>query len=482
VTLRPLLASTTFRLSILYLALFTGSLLIILAIIFWSSVGYMRQQTDVAIDTEIAGLAERYDAAGTAGVSRLITDRLNNKRPNTDSVYLLTDTRGRSIVGNLDRWPGAPITGEKDWIDFTVEHPRDGPRPVRARTFRLRGGYGLLVGRDINALATIEQRLQRSILVAAGVSILLGILSAVLLARAVMRRIGIINETSQSIVRSGDLTRRVPVSESGDEFDALASNLNHMLVRIEDLLVGIRRVSDSVAHDLRTPLTRLRNRLEIMVHDAEREPSSEDSDDGQREIQRSMLESALADTDHLLDTFNALLRIARIETGNTRHNISNLNLRTLLDDVVELYEPTAEEARIVLTQIGESDVFVDGDRDLLFQAIANLVDNAIKFAPGDSEITISCGASLNATWLTVSDRGPGIDENLREDVFQRFFRADTSRNSAGNGLGLSLVKAVTRLHNAEISLESTQNEDQTTAADHGPGLTVRMTFPRTEAG
>jgi len=438
----------------------------------------MRQQTDVAIDTEIAGLAERYDAAGTAGVSRLISDRLNNQRPNTDSVYLLTDTRGRAIVGNLDRWPGAPITGEKDWIDFTVEHPRDGPRPVRARTFRLRGGYGLLVGRDINALTTIEQRLRQAILVAAGVSILLGLLIAVLLARAVMRRIEIINETSQSIVRSGDLTRRVPVSESGDEFDALANNLNHMLVRIEDLLVGIRRVSDSVAHDLRTPLARLRNRLEIMVHDAQPEMPA---DSAEREVQRGMLESALADTDHLLDTFNALLRIARIETGNTRNNMSKLNLRTLLDDVVELYEPTAEEANIVLRQPEGHDVYVNGDRDLLFQAVANLVDNAIKFGPSDSEIVISCESNHNAALLSVSDHGPGIDEAVRKDVFQRFYRADKSRNSAGNGLGLSLVKAVTQLHNAEISLKPTQISADPPGGDAGPGLTVVIHFPPTEA-
>lgn len=437
----------------------------------------MRQQTDAAIQTEISGLSERYYAAGTGGVSRLIEDRLNNNRPNADSIYLLTHTSGRHIVGNLNRWPGNVEENQDGWLDFTVEHSRDGARPVRAQKFSLPRGFRLLVGRDINALATIEKRLHRAILVAAGIAILLGIISAILMARSVMRRIDIINAASQSIVRSGDLTRRVPLSGSADEFDALANNLNHMLARIEDLLTGIRRVSDSIAHDLRTPLARLRNRLEIMVHDAERESDASEPDNSKSEVRHRMLESALSDTDHLLNTFNALLRIARIETGNTRTNMSNVNLRSLLEDVVELYEPIAEQAGIRLKHFDNDDVQVTGDRDLLFQATANLVDNAIKFSATETDILVSCENSASGPVLRVSDRGPGIPEELHRDVFQRFYRADKSRNSAGNGLGLSLVQAVAHLHNAEISLTTNENVDNAAADAENPGLTVAITFP-----
>ncbi len=480
----PLLASTTFRLATLYLTLFTGALLLVLGFIYWSSVVYMRQQTDAAINTEISGFAERYNAAGPAGVKRLIENRLSKTRLNTDSVYLLTDVNRTPITGNLNRWPKATITEEPGWIDLTVEHVRDGPRPIRARTILLRGQFGLfglLVGRDINALTTIEKRLRRAMLLAAAISTILGILSAVFMTRSVMRRIDIINATSQSIVRSGDLSRRIPESGNADEFDALASNLNHMLARIEDLLMGIRRVSDSVAHDLRTPLARLRNRLEIMVHDAEREAGQGHEQTAESEVKRSMLESALADTDHLLDTFNALLRIARIETGNTRNNMTQVNLNALLADVVELYEPTADEADILLRQQDGNDVTVVGDRDLLFQATANLVDNAIKFSDPNSEISVSSYMGSDGPALAVKDYGPGIPEHLRADVFQRFYRADKSRSSAGNGLGLSLVQAVAQLHNAQIDLSVSKNDIDANEISEKPGLTVTITFPQPDA-
>ncbi|MEA3292517.1 MAG: HAMP domain-containing sensor histidine kinase, partial [Pseudomonadota bacterium] len=263
-----------------------------------------------------------------------------------------------------------------------------------------------------------------------------------------------INTTSREIM-SGDLSRRIPTRGSGDDFDLLAGNLNAMLDRIQALMEDVRRVSDNIAHDLRTPLARLRNRLELLKTDADA-----DSPDSQA------VEQAVAEADGLLATFNALLRIARIEAEQRREAFEQVALDTVVQDVAEFYEPLAEDKAQRLLLDLQPGIRLQGDRDLLFQALANLLDNAIKYTPRGGRIEISLQSSEIGVRLIVADNGPGIPVEAREKVLQRFFRMEESRTTPGNGLGLSLVAAVAKLHGITIRLE-----------DNRPGLRVVWELP-----
>jgi len=286
------------------------------------------------------------------------------------------------------------------------------------------------------------------------ITLVLGGIGGVLISRRVMKHLEAINTTSREII-NGDLSRRIPLQHSGDEFDTLADNLNAMLDRIEELMEGVRRVSDSIAHDLRTPLARLRNRLELLQ--AEQEKSGQDP---------AQTEQAISEADGLLKTFNALLRIARIETRQHREAFTDVDMRTLLRDVVELYEPLAEEKEQSLSLQLETEMHMQGDRDLLFQAMANLLDNAIKYTPAHGEIKISLDEQADTGRITIADNGPGIPENERQQVFQRFYRLEKSRTTPGSGLGLSLVEAVAKIHGMKLKLENNH-----------PGVRILCEFP-----
>lgn len=272
-----------------------------------------------------------------------------------------------------------------------------------------------------------------------------------MLSRSTMRRLEAINETSRRIM-GGDLARRIPTRSTDDDFDQLADNLNGMLDTIEQLMEDVRRVTDNVAHDLRTPLSRLRNRLEELKNDAGAD--------------KSIVEAALADADGLLATFNALLRIASIESGRRRSAFETISLDDVIRDVTELYEPLAEEKEQHLELKVCGKVSVRGDRDLLFQAFANLLDNAIKYTPPGGDIRVLLEEGESGPRLRIVDSGPGIPMKSREQVFKRFFRLEESRHTPGNGLGLSLVEAVARLHKANIELNGE------------PGLDVSLAFPK----
>jgi signal transduction histidine kinase len=286
--------------------------------------------------------------------------------------------------------------------------------------------------------------------------LLLGTAGGALMSRNMLRRLDVINRTSGEII-AGDLTRRVPMTGSGDEFDVLAENLNRMLDRIERLMKGLREVTDSVAHDLRTPLNRLRNRLEESV--ARLNASG---------AQAGEIERAIAETDHLIATFNALLLIAETDAGTTRAAMSALDLAEVAADVTELYEPLAEERKVALTRILSAAVVIEGNRSLIAQALANLVDNAIKYTPAGGRVYIRAAAAGEGVELSVADSGPGIPQADRPRVTERFVRLEASRNSPGTGLGLSLVVAVAHFHKAELILE-----------DNAPtGLKAVLRFPR----
>ncbi|MFT7531125.1 MAG: signal transduction histidine kinase [Gammaproteobacteria bacterium] len=413
----------------------------------------MSDQADEALDLEITGLEETYNRDGLSGLNELISDRIRRQPPSGSSVYLLTNYQLRRISGNLNRWP----TGQEDasgFINFNLEDTRFEPSRTinaRARNFSLQGGYRLLVGRGIEDLLVARKRIIAALGWGIAIMIFLGLVGGALMSRGMLRRIDSITATSESIV-SGNLSQRIPTRGTGDDFDRLAEQLNGMLDQIESLLESVRRISDNIAHDLRTPLTRLRNRLENL------ERNDLEFHDN--------LEQATKEADGLLSTFSALLRIARIETDDRKAGFKQIPLAELVSDVAELYEPLAEEKYQTLSVECKSDAQILADRDLLFQAVANLVDNAVKYTPENGVIQVTLEVIGSVAIIQVIDSGPGIPQTHHEKVLQRFYRIDPSRKDGSNGLGLSMVAAVCKLHGAKITMH---NRD--------PGLVISLKLP-----
>ncbi len=437
-----------------------GSVAILLGYIYWSTAGYIARQTDATIGAEAQGLAEQYRRRGLTGLTALVAER-SARDPAGAALYLLADEDRSPLVGNLDRWPLIEH-GADGWLDFRVRARGDLEHIARAKVFRLRGGLWLLVGRDVRELTATRALILDALTWGLAITAALALLGGWLMSAGVVRRLETINQVAREIMQ-GDLARRVPSDDSGDDFDQLADNLNRMLDRIEALMAGIRQVSDNIAHDLRTPLSRLRTRLELIRGEP---PAHADPTE---------IDAAIADAEELLATFNALLRIARIESGSRRAGFAATDLGPLLADLAELYEPLATDKgqSLLLSSAASSaddqvptPLWVNGDRDLLFQAVANLVDNAIKHGPKQGRISIGarrCGTQVE---IQVADTGPGIPPEQRARVFQRFYRLEDSRTTPGNGLGLSLVQAVAQLHDAEIRLD-----------DNAPGLRVTLSLP-----
>ena len=450
------LRSSTFRLALIYMVLFGASVLLLLSFIYWSTAAHMANQADATIEAEIGGLAERYRTDGLTGLTASISERISRK-PGGYSIYLLADDDLRPRLGNINRWP-AVVPDEDGWLDFRLEAegwPAGEVHRARARAFQLRGGFRLLVGRDLHELERTRQLIARTLTWGLAFTLILGLVGGAMMTRTMLRRIETINQTGQDIM-AGDLSRRIPMNRSGDEFDVLAGNLNAMLDRIESLMEEVRRISDNIAHDLKTPLSRLKNSLELL----KASPSVD------AESRAALVEQSIAEADGLLSTFNALLRIARIESGERRAAFASVELDRLLRDVVEFYEPLAEEKQQSLNLHTGAGGAIAGDRDLLFQAFANLLDNAIKYTPEQGRIDVSIEQHTDRTCVVVADSGPGIPEQERDRVFRRFYRLEASRSQPGNGLGLSLVAAVAKLHDCKLNVE-----------DNAPGLRISMAFP-----
>jgi signal transduction histidine kinase len=445
-----LLKSATFRLAFLYMLLFGGSVALLLGFLYWATVGVLSEQVDETIQADIKGLAEQYKQRGVRGIAAIIDERVR-KDPGGRTVYLLTDPTRRPLVGNLSGWPTA-TPDDDGWIAFELldRDTADGrPHLARARRFVLQGGLNLLVGREVRELERTRHMIINAMIWGIAITLALALAGGIAMSRGTARRIEAINQTSRDIM-SGDLDRRIPAGGTNDEFDQLAGNLNAMLDRIQGLMEGLRHVSDNIAHDLRTPLTRLRGRLEDL--DDRALSASERS---------RRIDAAVAEADALLSMFNALLRITQIEAGGRRDNFAAVDLAELLNDVAELYEPVAQEKGLSFSAHCEAASSVTGDRDLLFQAVANLADNAIKYTPAGGSVTLHTSGKS----VTVSDTGPGVPEEAREDVFRRFHRLEKSRSQPGSGLGLSLVKAVAQLHGGTVRLE-----------DNRPGLKAELTI------
>ncbi len=454
-----ILGSSSFRLAVLYMLLLAVSVAILLGFIYWSTAGYMDRQTDATIQAEIQGLAEQYRLRGLPGLTVVIQERIA-RDPRGAGVYLLVNEDLKPLVGNLDRWPsGFPDT--EGWVRFRLRErgpDRTEEHAARAQVFRLRGDLRLMVGRDVRDLEATQGLILDALTWGLAITAGLALLGGWLMTSRVVRRIETINQTSRDIME-GDLSRRIPLSGSGDDFDQLGAGLNRMLARIETLMAGVRQVSDNIAHDLRTPLTRLRTKLELLRTEI-------GSSLGDSHPASLAAEETIADAEEMLATFNALLRIARIESGGRRAAFAPLDMVPLVKDVAELYEPVAAERDQTLSLDLVESAWVVGDRDLLFQAVGNLLDNAVKYTPEGGSLSLSVGRRSGRVEVTVADRGPGIAPELREEVFRRFFRADHSRTTPGSGLGLSLVQAVVQLHGAEIEL-----------TDNQPGLRILMRLP-----
>ena len=449
-----LLRSATFRLTLIYFGLFGVSAVVLVGFLYWSTAGFMARQTDAAIEAEIRGLGEQYSQFGTIGLVRALNRRTARARASR-GLYLLTDSSLRPLAGNLSAWP-REAPGPDGWVTFELEYAdRRGAVDLgRARIFELTGGLRLLVGRDIRERLEVDARFRESIGWGIALALLLSIAGGVLVSRPMLRRIDAINQASREIM-AGALDRRIPARGTDDEFDRLAANLNDMLDRIAHLLASVREVSDNIAHDLRSPLARLRSRLELALA----EPADEDA-------YRRAIGRTIEEADALLKTFNSLLRIARLEAGVETGQVESFDLDGLVNDVAELYAPLAEERGVALDAEPGDAGRIKGDRDLLFQALANLLDNAIKFSPGGGTVAIAARGRGERVEIAVADGGPGIPDALRERVTERFFRIEASRNAPGAGLGLSLVAAVVERHGGSLEF-----------ADNQPGLRVALTLP-----
>jgi signal transduction histidine kinase len=451
--------TTAFRLSAIYIAVFSLFSVFFVLYIAYSTNILLNNQVRDAIATEILGLADQYRIGGLPAVLRAIDQRAH--QPGA-SLYLLTDVSGRILAGNV-----AEISSEalnRGGVEpFTVNYRRYLGEPVEGtamvQVVRIPSGFIILVGRDLGEREAFRDIIGSALAWALALMIGLALLSWVFVSRRVLKRIDSLSATSRRIM-SGDLSGRVEVTGTNDEFDRLAASLNLMLDRIEELLYGLKDVSDNIAHDLKTPLSRLRNRVEMALAG----PADMDN-------YRATLEATIEESDALIRTFNALLMIARIEARSPDGTWEEVDASAIVRDVADLYEPAAEEKGIALAVDAKPPIVMKASRELLSQAVANLIDNAIKYGrPEDPlrkpRIEVSVGREGSDLVLRVADNGPGVLEADRARVLQRFVRLEKSRSEPGSGLGLSLVAAVVRLHHGTIEL-----------GDARPGLAVTIQLP-----
>lgn len=453
--------SSAVRITLIYMVLFGLSVSIILGFVYWSTIVYTTNQTEEAINAELKVLSTVYERRGYPGLVTLLSERvrIQQQRPGDSSVYLLVDEQFHRLVGNISSWPKIAQDRSDGWLDFKLDDSRDGSSnefTARARTFVIENRYNLLVGQGMRDLANLKELVGRALFWGLGLTLALGAIGGLMMRQTLGSRLSAINQTARKIMQ-GDLRKRIATKGSGDEFDELASNLNSMLDQIEGGMEGVRRVSDNIAHDLKTPLARLKNRVEELrfkvAGDVEQETS---------------VDQILHEADGLLATFNALLRIARIEYSEQRKGFKNVDINSILYDIEELYDPLIEEkGQNLSVQLSDS-IELWADRDMLFQAFANLIDNAIKYTPEKGLISIRSHTKDGVWYLNITDNGPGIPETEHEKVVQRFYRLDQSRTTPGSGLGLALVFAVLKVHGMELKFD-----------DNKPGLLVSVSTPVT---
>ncbi len=460
--LGKLLRTTAFQLTLVYLLIFVLFAASLLGYFALNTRRLITEQITNTVDAEITGLGEQYNQGG---IRRLvIVVDLRSRRPGS-SLYLVTTATGEGLAGNVGSLePG--VLDNPGWLETSyrrLEAPEGIEHHALVRVVQLGGGFRLLVGRDLEERERLYGIISNAGRWSFAVVVVLGLVGGFFVSRRVLKRIDAMTDTAQTIM-AGDLAGRLPVAGTGDELDRLAEHLNAMLDRIESLMGGLKEVSDNIAHDLKTPLTRLKNRCEQALRNAKT-----DSD------YRAVLEATMEESDDLIRTFDALLMIARAESGQARDNMTDFDAAEIARDVSDLYEPLAEEKGLALKVEASVAAPIHANRELVSQALANLVDNAIKYAAPEAgkvngtpaAIVVEASNEGDRILLTVADTGPGIPEADRGRVVERFVRLEQSRSEPGSGLGLSLAAAVARLHGGELKLE-----------DNQPGLRGIIALPR----
>ncbi|WP_309093215.1 HAMP domain-containing sensor histidine kinase [Phenylobacterium sp.] len=457
--------TTPFRLTLLFLALFASAASAFLAYIYVATAGEATRRTDQEIRREMRSLTDVYDRAGVDAVNQSLIERAASERP---FLYLLMTKDQERISGSIEESPIDEFTGEPAWATFQVTdydvQGREVKHPARGLQQRLSGGEILFVGADVGEDEAYVGKIVNALWGSVVLVIIVGIAGGVLVSRNVSRSMASLTDVVDR-VRNGELGARARVRGARDEFDELAQGLNEMLDRLERSMAGHKHAGDAIAHDLRSPLTRLRARLEAAYLDVEA---------GKGDPQEALAQ-ALTDTDGVLKTFGAVLSIARLQAAGQAPDPMVFDPAELAADISELYEPLCEEKDIEFAAEFAKDLTVRGNREFLAQALANILDNAVKYTPAGGAIMLRVRRrSSGEVEFSVTDTGPGVPDGDRERVIQRFVRLENSRNEPGAGLGLSLVAAVAEAHGGRLELD----EGPGKVGDKGPGLRVALILPR----
>jgi len=459
--LPALVRTTTFRLALLHASIFIGFAASLLAYLYYETAGYLDRQAGEELNAEFAALSQAYTRGGFDRLAQSVDERSSARG---QFFYLLVDGGSRKVKGDFDVLPAQPPAAGGAPVDVKFQYDGrtiDGQvirKSAEGRISRLSNGGVLLVAYDVGELGEVNRRVTNVVWRSAAVGIVLSLIGGLVISRSVARRAEQLSKTAEGVM-AGDLSLRAPVLHSGDEFDRLSEQLNAMLSKLERLVISSRSAGDSIAHDLRSPLTRLRNRLEGGLK--ETTPDK----------QRAALERSIHDVDGVLDTFNAILRLSRIQAGATG-SFRRINVTGITDELAELYEPVCEEAGLTFSYTSDGELFVQADRELAAQAMANLLDNAVKYTPSGGAVRLrALRLSPTEVELSVSDTGPGIPAADRERVIERFVRLEQSRTQPGSGLGLSLTAAVADAHGGRLELGDGDGTGES------PGLKAALVLP-----
>ncbi len=458
--LPALVRTTTFRLALLHASIFILFSASLLAYLYYETAGQLGRQAESELNSEFQELSAAYRGGGLDRLNQAVSER--SEAAYNKFFYLLLDGSGRKMNGDFDVLPAPAPLGQVVDVKFDYDARTTDGRPIRrsaeGRISRLSEGGVLMVAYDVGDLGEMNRRITEVVWRSAAVGFVLSLIGGVVISRSAAQRAEQLAKTTEGVM-GGDLTRRAPVFGSGDEFDRLSEQLNAMLAKLERLVISSRSAGDSIAHDLRSPLTRLRNRLEAGLKDT--------NADGPR----AALVKSIDDVDGVLDTFNAVLRLSRVQAGATG-SFKRTDVTDITDELAELYQPVCEEKRLAFNYSPHEDLFVLADRDLIAQAMSNLMDNAVKYTPEGGAIRLEARrASDGDVELSVTDSGPGIPPEDRERAVERFVRLEQSRSQPGSGLGLSLASAVAEAHSGRLILASGGGPPAR------PGLVVTLRLP-----
>ena len=451
---------TSFRIIFIYIILLTLSIGLVAFYLYWSTSRDFQMKVDNEIIQESTRLSQVYKRYKEVGLIREI--QYLSKTPNPN-LYILRDSNNKFIAGNFSDtdslWNLKRL--DKGGVLFSFEKKNNSGEITRKYYFRgkefiVRNKYNLIVARDVSYENYLKDRFFNTILSTSLLIIFLGLLGGYVLSRNFLNRISAINKTSLEIM-DGDLSMRLPTSSNNDELNQLSLNLNNMLDRLNKLMIGMKDVSDNIAHDLRTPLNKIRTNLEVTLM------SNPDS-----ESYRETIKEVIEDVDGVINTFNSLLAISRVDSGSVSLKKEKINIKDLIEDIIDLWEPLAEEKGVTLNNECENDIYFNGNKNLISQAISNLIDNSIKYGKEENKVNLGSNLSKENIVIWVSDTGPGIRNEDKEKVLDRFTRLDTSRNTSGTGLGLSLVNSMIKFHKGKIELLDAKPR----------GLIVKLQIPK----